>query len=230
MLLLAYLATLACFGVVFGIIAGLSELTRTSHPGEALDRLRPAISLLMPLACGGVILWLSRVLAPGSFGDPSAHGAALKSGGVPAILQALLAGLLIGASVHLLTMLTRPHFAHSQLDGFNRMAFRPGFPSTTWALSAILLAPPAEELLFRGFLYGGYRRSFGAVWAAVLTTVIFVAVHVPEMAHHAPSLAGAAGVALAALWWRLRSSAIGPAIAVHAGSNAMITLTFLASR
>ena len=91
-------------------------------------------------------------------------------------------------------------------------------------MTALLLAPPIEELLFRGVLYGGYRRSLGAPAAAALTTSIFVILHVSEIVYYPPAALGIASLALVALWFRLRSAAIGPAIAVHFGYNLVIAL------
>jgi membrane protease YdiL (CAAX protease family) len=82
-------------------------------------------------------------------------------------------------------------------------------------------APLAEEPLFRGLLYGGYRRSFGPIWAAVLTTAMFCMLHSSQTFQFPPALVGIAGGALVMLWTRLRYAAIGPAIAVHFGYNAV---------
>src|SRR5207249_8458590 len=48
-----------------------------------------------------------------------------------------------------------------------------GLQQGTWVVLSVLVAPPVEELLFRGVAYGGYRKSLGPIWAAVLTTGIF---------------------------------------------------------
>jgi membrane protease YdiL (CAAX protease family) len=100
------------------------------------------------------------------------------------------------------------------------MAFEPGLPGIVWDMVAVLLAPPVEEILFRGVLYGGYRKSFGPGWAAILTTAIFVLMHLPNIMRFPPAIVGLTALAIAALYCRLRSKAIGPAIAVHVGYNA----------
>jgi len=48
--------------------------------------------------------------------------------------------------------------------------------------------------------------------------------HITEMIYFWPSAIGITGLALAALWMRLRSGAIGPAVAVHFGYNAVIAV------
>jgi membrane protease YdiL (CAAX protease family) len=44
-------------------------------------------------------------------------------------------------------------------------------------LLAVVIAPVAEELAFRGYLYGVMRRYFGALPALVFTGVLFAIVH-----------------------------------------------------
>ncbi len=41
----------------------------------------------------------------------------------------------------------------------------------------IVVAPFAEELFFRGFLYQAFRNSFGVLPGALLSAVIFGAIH-----------------------------------------------------
>jgi len=94
---------------------------------------------------------------------------------------------------------------------------------------ALLVAPVVEELLFRGVVYGGYRSSYGPVRAALLTTTVFWLLHLTEMIYFWPSMIGVAGLAIAALWFRLRSAAIGPAVAVHFGYNAVLAVAIISS-
>jgi membrane protease YdiL (CAAX protease family) len=56
------------------------------------------------------------------------------------------------------------------------------FPRTAigiamFTLVAVILAPVFEEILFRGFLFRGLANSFGWVWGAVLSAVIFGVAH-----------------------------------------------------
>ena len=100
-------------------------------------------------------------------------------------------------------------------------------PRALTVVSTIALAPLVEEPLFRGVLYGGYCRSFGPAWAMTLTTLLFSLGHIYPIIRSPLSVVGVVGMALAALWARLRSSAIGPAIALHAGYNAVVVLLVL---
>jgi membrane protease YdiL (CAAX protease family) len=56
------------------------------------------------------------------------------------------------------------------------------WPSAALAVAAVaLVAPLAEELFFRGFVYGALRARFGVVVAMALTTIAFVLPHLPQL-------------------------------------------------
>ena len=93
-----------------------------------------------------------------------------------------------------------------------------------WLIMVLVFAPFIEELLFRGVMYGGYRSSLGPVRAAILSTLIFWILHITEMIYFWPSMLGIGGLAMVALFFRLRSAAIGPAVAVHLGYNGLLAI------
>jgi len=113
---------------------------------------------------------------------------------------------------------------HRKLGPLATMAMTPGLPRILWVISLLLLAPPIEELLFRGILYGGYRKSLGHVKAAIFSTAIFSFLHIGEWIHFVPGLVGVTGMGILALGLRLRYGAIGPAIAAHFGYNAILAI------
>jgi membrane protease YdiL (CAAX protease family) len=108
-----------------------------------------------------------------------------------------------------------------------RMALEPGLKRILWVAIGAFFSPVLEEILFRGVLYGGYRKSFGGAWAAVLTTVLFAGIHFPQAIRYPPQSVSCVLLSVAALWCKLRAGAIGPAIAVHSGANAMLVLIWL---
>jgi membrane protease YdiL (CAAX protease family) len=59
--------------------------------------------------------------------------------------------------------------------------FEPGSGTTALVLAfagLVILAPIVEEIVFRGFLYGTLRNNkISAVWAAVVTSLLFAALH-----------------------------------------------------
>ncbi len=89
-------------------------------------------------------------------------------------------------------------------------------------LVAAGLGPLAEELLFRGLLYGWMRRHLGVLASASLSALLFAAVHaIPWLI---PSFF-AIGVVLALLYER--SGSLWPAVVAHGSYNA-INLLLLA--
>ena len=54
----------------------------------------------------------------------------------------------------------------------------PQMQSRLWlSLSVVVAAPIFEEMVFRGFVYGGFERSLGAFPALLLSSVLFTVLH-----------------------------------------------------
>ena len=221
---------------VVGLLAAVIGVIVAGTQGKNLDpeqmsqvtekAMPPAIVLGM-LAAGAAVVLVSRPLIGDQLRDRTPEGAAWVPGSLKQIAQGAAIGMLIGGLYVAGALLIGRLGVHEETGPLGKMALTPGIPRIAWLVAALILAPPVEELLFRGILYGGYRRSFGATRAAVLTTLIFCLMHVTEVIHFLPGLVAIAGMALVTLWTRLRSAAIGPAVAVHFGYNAMIALTVL---
>jgi membrane protease YdiL (CAAX protease family) len=65
--------------------------------------------------------------------------------------------------------------AEKQLLGFS--SFGSWFEVFVGFLTFVVLAPFAEELFFRGFLFGELRRQTSFVWAALITSILFGCAH-----------------------------------------------------
>ncbi|MGC8475909.1 MAG: CPBP family intramembrane glutamic endopeptidase [Acetobacteraceae bacterium] len=88
----------------------------------------------------------------------------------------------------------------------------------------VLAAPLVEEFLFRGALIAAFAPRLGARWAAVLSTVLFVAVHAPEKLQYPPGFLDVTVMAAGAAWLRLRYRSIRPAVALHVLYNLGVVL------
>ncbi len=95
----------------------------------------------------------------------------------------------------------------------------------TYFVLVCVLAPVAEEILFRGFLYPGLRRSFSPGWAALISALAFTGAHLPTPSA-AALLVIALGYALALLYENTRS--LLPCMVVHALHNTLVFFTMLA--
>jgi membrane protease YdiL (CAAX protease family) len=103
------------------------------------------------------------------------------------------------------------------LDVVRRATDMPRFPGATgldWALivpRALLLAGVAEELLFRGVLFGWLARHL-PVWATVVVTAVLFA---GEHGYYPVLLPTGLLFGLAAGWLRARTGSVLPGMAVH---------------
>jgi membrane protease YdiL (CAAX protease family) len=233
-ILLIYLAGQTA-GVLFvSLVAGLNSRP-TGAPAPTPQEVAAFVRQIMPfavtfgMATGGAAMLIASVrVVRTELWDRSPVGAAWAVGSWRQIAGGCSAGVLIAftfVGVSAIPLLRPTHFTPGPLA---RMASTPGLPQILWVVNALLLAPPIEELLFRGVAYGGYRRSFGPGIAAVLATVIFWLLHLTEMISNLPAALGVGTMALVSLWFRLRSSAVGPAVAAHLGYNALLVAVQLA--
>jgi len=85
----------------------------------------------------------------------------------------------------------------------------------------VFIAPVAEELVFRGFLYPAFRKRLGMKWAVFLSAVVFALFH-PSVWLILPIVL--IGVILAILFERLGS--LGPPIILHSFNN-LLSLVLL---
>jgi membrane protease YdiL (CAAX protease family) len=87
-------------------------------------------------------------------------------------------------------------------------------------LGAGLLAPVAEELFFRGFLYTALRQRLGIAAAATISSLVFAVGHIDALGVVAASFI--MGIALALVYEYTRS--LWVAIAIHAFNNSLATV------
>lgn len=86
------------------------------------------------------------------------------------------------------------------------------------AVSLVVLPPLVEELVFRGFIYGGLRRALPFFWAALITSLLFAAGHL-ELGMGTPIL-WIAGIdtfclSLVMCFVREKTGSIWPTILMH---------------
>jgi membrane protease YdiL (CAAX protease family) len=139
-----------------------------------------------------------------------------------AILLAFMGGLALQLpAVELTTLLgdLLPMFAHDDAqDALVRETTRIDSPlrAITVPFAFVLVAPVTEELLFRGLFLPALRGRHGTMAAVVVTSVLFGLFHLDVQAAF---YATAMGLLLGTV--RVRAGSVLPAIALHAGFNAL---------
>ena len=234
LILLAFLAGQLCFaalgGVIFATAGGGGAGIRASEKVAEFNKAFLAPAVMLGFIGGGLaMIWLSWGLMKEGLADTSETGAAWAVGDWKGIAKGLGLGASVALAYFVAAALIQPHGNKESVGPLTRMWMTKGLPQVLLIIMALFLAPPLEEMLFRGVLYGGYRKSLGARAAAWLTTSIFALLHVAEAVHFPLAMVAIVGMALLALRMRLRHSAIGPAIAAHFGYNTIISLGAICS-
>lgn len=135
-----------------------------------------------------------------------------------------IVGLTVGVFSLSLELLKQPRLPYYHLTPMQQLSVTPGWQQFLFVFLVVLIGPTIEEMMYRGILYGGYRESLGATWAAICTTAIFVSLHFAYIIPFPYKIIGVTTSAIAFLWCRLKWSAIGPAVAAHAVYNCMMAL------
>lgn len=73
-----------------------------------------------------------------------------------------------------------PSFNVSQTQQIGYSTSTTGWPLVLAFISLVIIPPIAEEVMFRGFLYSGLRKSLPKIWAALLTSAVFASPHLLE--------------------------------------------------
>ncbi|MGH7044451.1 MAG: CPBP family intramembrane glutamic endopeptidase, partial [Acetobacteraceae bacterium] len=226
-LVVAFFLVQALAGTAFALLRGFSiGLVRGLHPAMVgrsfMDFLPTAPSpafvaasviasyVLAALWCGRYVLRRGgdrlRLGTPeGVAWCPARRGAypaaaALGVGTVAAVVVILC-----------LVPITPSHARHSDFQAL----LTPGWMLGPALVLLFLVAPFAEEFIFRGAAFAAFASRTGPAWATVIVTALFVLVHAPEKIHYPLGFIDVSLLALGAAWLRLRYRSIRPAILLH---------------
>jgi uncharacterized protein len=219
-------------GLAIGIFASNVIVLLSGAAGSSLSHPTPAVSLIsdaaFDLSFVAAALYLARVgsrvghrgvrITPADFGyRPVALGL-----GVGAFLTA-------GISYYVVSYIYAVVFA---LHGSDKLPSELGVSKSTAALVGAtifvcVVAPVAEELFFRGFIFGALRRmriviagrDLGTLAAAVITGILFGLAHLGSASIQYLIPLGFLGFVLCLLRWRTRS--LYPCMALHSVNNSL---------
>ncbi len=149
--------------------------------------------------------------------EPWWRGGGLRHSLFPSLFAGVCGGLLLGLFAHgyLAVLRHLPATAEIIRRSQENMARVPNL-RISYAVTAVLFAPFAEEYLFRGLLFRALDREWGG-WHAVLGSAAFFAIYHPPLSWLPVALLGITN----ALLFR-KTGRLAPAIALHMVYNAVV--------
>jgi membrane protease YdiL (CAAX protease family) len=226
---IAFTAVQLILGIVIGFAFGFYHAYDHTGVKFAADPI-----FLLASACVGILFGavVAARMALRSFPRPAPLDARISIGWVAPTPIALAAGAGLGlalALTYVFVLVARfPPFARSILGTVDLRCVAARRAAAPLGVARDRPGPPIEELLFRGVLFTGFRRSWGPWAAGIAVTFLFAASHLFEAFGYWPALLSITVAGVLALAVRLRSGSIWPAVALHACYNA--GLVFLALR
>jgi len=202
-------ATIGYLVIGAGIEAAGTNVTTTGPPGLVISA-----TLVQDLALIAAALLFARMWAPGL--TPAAFG--LRTTRLwPAVgwMAAVMAGFWV------LTLIYLSLVGEPQEQELTRDLKEEGSLTALIAYGALLglAAPLAEEFFFRGFMFSVLAAKWGPWLGALVTGLVFGAVHVAGSPVKTVVVLIILGVGLCLLYWRTGS--LLPCIALHALNNSI---------
>ncbi len=227
-ILLAYIGVqLLCgvgVGIMVGVVAGVKGVSRDQSEEFSKITAQLLQYSLVPImiVSGLVLLLLTRRMAADAMSDGDACGVGWRPSSLGNICGGAFLGSLISGGFLLAVIVLFSGEQPSSAGPLAEMASKPGVTRALFAILAVILAPFIEEFLFRGVLLAGFTRSFGLPIAVALCTFLFVVLHIGELQRFPPATFALTGLALLAMWLRLKTRSLWPAIAAHLGYNGLL--------
>jgi membrane protease YdiL (CAAX protease family) len=164
--------------------------------------------------------WYIGRLGPARVQDGAATGIAWRRAAGGAYATAVLFAALIIVTVVILVHVFPPNMAAVRNMPSAKVFGAPGWPAAILVLLAVFLAPPVEEYVFRGGVFAALASRVSPLWAGVITTAVFMAVHAPEKIYYPAGFIDVGLMAAAAAWMRVKFGSIRPGILLHVLYNA----------
>src|SRR5215211_7120987 len=202
-------ATVAYVLLAAVIQAGGGEVTAAGPPGLVISATLIQDVALLAAAFVAASMW-AKDLTPASFGlRPVRLGSAVGW------------GVLVFVAFWILTAIYVALVGQPEQQELTRDLREEGSLAALIGYGVLLafVAPLAEELFFRGFMYGVVREKIGVAWGAVVTGVVFGLVHVAGSPIETVGVLVILGVLLCVLYQQTGS--LLPCIALHAINNAI---------
>ena len=206
---------------VWGVAPALQALLHHHKPlHAALSPQQEAWAALIGFLASAIwSIWFVRRSARPLIGRGDAAGIAWRAarlqGYFAAAGVALLAAVFAAA-----TMVALPPDPDQLMGPTSKLLDTPGLPRAVITLLALAGAPLMEEFVFRGAFFAALAGRWGAIAAGVVTTLVFMALHVFDKIYWWPGfvVVGFLGALLVLL--RLRYKSLWPGMLAHFLYNA----------
>lgn len=204
------------YAVVRDLIAG-KKISAPAYAAEMSQQMMPLLVIASAVATVLIALLLLRMWAWHLVRDRTPAGLGLFAPTRKQLVMWAIAGLVAGALY--VTLATFVDVSGARGGPLSKMAAQGGGGRLIWAILAVFVAPPVEELLFRGLMLRGLMASWGRTAAGIVVTLLFFALHLFEAANYWPAMAAIMTLSILTLLARLRTGSVVAAIAVHAAYN-----------
>lgn len=199
---------------------------REGDPGvqatSAILRVFPAALPLSMVVSALAVFLLARRFSRRAGAEPPRVAFALQPADRRSLLVAAGAGALLATLLGIISVFAPAPALQDQ--GLLSRALASGpLGRMMFALTAVLLAPPVEEYVFRGVLLGTLLPATGISGAVVLSGIAFWLLHAAEWSHYWPAALGIGSMTVLVTLLRVRSGSILPSIGAHMAYNTTLT-------
>ena len=217
---------LSAWTLLLGIVVSFANLL---PPLDEMVALLSASALLLWIVPTVLLMWLCTVFPNGGVWSALGLTAVSARAGTLQCVGAVLFALGVQEVVLLALSVALPDFfaAGAWWEGFDELiAFGPVSLAVLDTLDAVVGAPIVEEIIFRGLLFGALVRGMGFTAAAIVSSLVFAAVHGYGLA--GTVAVTATGSLLCWVYWS--TGRLWAAMLAHGVHNAMVLLPLWAAR
>jgi membrane protease YdiL (CAAX protease family) len=202
--------------LVGGLLAGLAALYLLLTTGGVDERELMRLSALgLPLQ--GMVMIGAVVLLARRSTDGLSQALALRPGRRWWLVPLVVPVGVVSDAVVQLAQGWLPVLDQGGLDSLNDALLGSGVLGTVLvALGAVVTAPIAEELLFRGYVFRGLQRGWGTLLAVLVSGLFFALYHADPL-----HIVGVLVIGLYLGWLRHLTDSLWACIAAHALNNAI---------
>lgn len=209
-----------CVWIILGYIAFYMlclfiGATVMAESGPGTDGRHGSMAMVASVLPCIVIVYLSRYYLKDLFFLDSPKGLAVRGVSPRDVLQLLASSILLAV----LVIVVSPYFYH---EG-GVPTYAQGTSLYIWIITSVLVAPVAEEFIFRGLIFSVAYPRIGMVSAVMLSNVLFILIHLPSVGLRVGALLSIAILGFAATYYRLRMNSLIASILFHAFYNLTIS-------